>query len=123
MKYFAIMTIHPLKMDGVPTPGSPLGRPTNETDTTRLIHSCGTDSFHKLDGRKTNKNRRNDALTYVHGMRKIRKYAGFEIHRGDLRSSTVVEAYRVTDIHEDGLTYQSLPGMGRLTIEIPWTKK
>lgn len=106
---FAYMTIHPLKMDGAPRPGAPRGLPTGESDTDRYIHACGSDSFLRLDGRRSRARQLIEVMDYIHRHRKIHKFAGFEIHYGEIRSSHCVAAYRVVSYNEDGVSYQSLP--------------
>lgn len=106
---FAYMTIHPLKMDGVPITGSPRGLPTSESDTDAYIHACGTDGFLRLDGRCSRTNQLAAVMDYIHRHRKIHKFAGFEIHHGEIRSSRCAAAYRVTSYNEDGVSYQRLP--------------
>lgn len=106
---FAYMTIHPLKMDGIPRPGSRRGLPTNEWDTDAYIHSCGTDGFLRLDGRCRLDRQLDDVMDYILRLRGIRSYAGFEIHCGEIRQSRCVAAYRVIDCAEGGISYQQLP--------------
>ncbi len=97
MRFFARLTIHPIKMDGVPVPGSKRGLPTNEIDTTKFIPACGSDSFVYLDGRWKRERRLQHVMEAIHRLRGIRRYAGFEIHHGTIRESKVIAAYRITE--------------------------
>lgn len=126
---FAFMTIHPIKMDGIPRPGSQRGLPTNEVDTEHYVHACGSDGFLRLDGRCGRVRQLMAVMDYIHSHRKIHKFDGFEIHVGEIRKSRAVACYRVTGYHESrhefdannepvpvagppvatGFSYQSIP--------------
>ena len=106
---FAFLTIHPLELDGIPTPGSKRGLPTGRTDTSKFIHACGSDAFVRLDGRKRRELQLAQVMDHLHSLRAIRRYAGFEIHEGEIRKSRCVAAYQVTEYRDDGASYKSLP--------------
>ena len=100
MRFFARLTIHPAKLDGVPVPGSKRGLPTNEVDKTKFIPACGSDSFVYLDGRWRRERQLRYVQEYLHRHRNVRRYAGFEIHQGTIRNSRAIVAYRITGYHE-----------------------
>lgn len=106
---FAFMTIHPIKMDGIPRPGSKRGLPTNEVDTENYIHACGSDGYLHLDGRLGRDRQLMAIMDYIHRHRKIHKFAGFEIHVGEIRKSRATHCYRVIAYNEEGVSYQSIP--------------
>ena len=126
---FAFVTIHPIKMDGIPRPGSQRGLPTGERDTENYIHAGGSDGYLRLDGRFGRARQLAAIMDYIHRHRKIHKFAGFEIHVGEIRKSRAVACYRVTGDHASrrefdvnnepvevagppvatGVSYQSIP--------------
>jgi hypothetical protein len=106
---FAFLTIHPVKMDGIPIPGSSRGLPTGEMDKTRFIHACGSDGYTRLDARTGRSKQAQAVADHLHRLRSIRKYAGFEIHDGEIRKSLCVAAYKITEYRADGVSYEPLP--------------
>lgn len=106
---FAFLTIHPLELDGIPIPGSKRGLPTGRTDISKFIHACGSDGFARLDARTKRDRQAAEASRHVHSLRNIRRYAGFEIHVGEIRKSQCVAAYKITEYRDDGVSFEPLP--------------
>lgn len=113
MKNFAFLTIHPNELDGKAINGSSRGLPTGRIDTSRFIHACGSDSVVRLDGRFSRFRQLRQIMDHIARMRKIRRYAGFEVHVGSIRKSRCIAAYQITEYREgdveQGISYKSIP--------------
>ena len=110
---FALLTIRPVKMDGVPVPGSSRGRPTNELDHTRFVHALGTDSYIRLDGRKRRQAHIGKVIDHIVRLRKNfpdgSRFAGFEIHTGSILNSKCVACYLLLGEGPIPAGYQLIP--------------
>ena len=61
-----------------------------------IIDALGTDGYLQLDGRKNMWRMLPDIHKYMEDLRNVRRFVGFDIHKGDLKKSRVMKSCTYT---------------------------